>query len=132
MVNPAYETRYTDNTLHRPSAPGLSPWEREWTHPRTGETYELSLTRSTLLAKADMTACFRLVEETSRQAYEKSSRKWRPRHKQTEMRLPDLRYILVKDATGALGGFTSLMPTYEEGQPVVYCYEIHLKTHLQG
>jgi hypothetical protein len=48
------------------------------------------------------------------------------------MRSPDLRYILVKDEAGSLGGFTSLMPTWEEGQPVVYCYEIQLKQHLQG
>ena len=28
--------------------------------------------------------------------------------------------------------FTSLMPVYEEGEPVVYCYEIHLSPALQG
>lgn len=35
-------------------------------------------------------------------------------------------------STGAIRGFTSLMPAYEEGQPVVYCYEIHLKPELHG
>lgn len=49
------------------------------------------------------------------------------------MKSPELRYILVKDEErDIVKGFTSLMPTYEEGQPVVYCYEIHLKPELQG
>ena len=60
------------------------------------------------------------------------------------MRSPELRYVLVHndgsdgddDDTAADGGslvaFTSLMPTYEEGQPVVYCYEVHLQEDLRG
>lgn len=52
--------------------------------------------------------------------------------KRVEMRDPDLRYILIKDAVGHLCAFTSLMPTMEEGQAVVYCYEIHLDSALRG
>lgn len=50
------------------------------------------------------------------------------------MRSPDLRYILVRDieGEGRVGGFTSLMPTFENHEAVVYCYEIHLEDHLQG
>lgn len=52
------------------------------------------------------------------------------------MRDPDLRYILVKDLTTTDGnticGFTSLMPTMEDGEAVIYCYEIHLKPGLRG
>ena len=50
------------------------------------------------------------------------------------MRSPELRYILVRDSETprAIRGFTSLMPTYEEGEPVIYCYEIHLEPELQG
>lgn len=58
--------------------------------------------------------------------------KWQPDNKAKEMRSEDLRYILVKDAAGSVHGFTSLMPTFEAGQPVVYCYEIHLKPELRG
>lgn len=63
---------------------------------------------------------------------------WKPAQKRAEMRSPELRYILVRrrnrdgEGAGEIRGFTSLMPTYEEGQPVVYCYEIHLKPDLQG
>lgn len=72
------------------------------------------------------------MEETSQQDYENSSRGWHPSAKRKEMRDPDLRYILVRDSSSQIQGFTSLMPTLEEGQPVVYCYEIHLKPGLRG
>lgn len=48
------------------------------------------------------------------------------------MRDPDLRYILVKNAAGRVCGYVSFMPTMEEGQAVVYCYEIHLELGLRG
>lgn len=48
------------------------------------------------------------------------------------MREPDLRYILIKDSSGKVCGYTSLMPTIEEGEAVLYCYEIHLKPELRG
>ncbi len=80
----------------------------------------------------ELNACFSLVEETSRADYENSTTKWHPRKKLKELQMPELRYVLVKDPTQAIRGFTSLMPTYEEGQPVVYCYEVHLKPDLQG
>lgn len=81
---------------------------------------------------ADLLACFALVEETSRPDYETSSGGWKPAAKKREMRAPELRYILVKDPSGSIKGFTSLMPTYEQGQPVIYCYEIHLQEDLRG
>lgn len=48
------------------------------------------------------------------------------------MREPEMRYILVKDSAGEVCGYTSLMPTLEEGEAVVYCYEIHLNSDLRG
>jgi hypothetical protein len=95
--------------------------------------YTISLVGQPNLPQDDLQACFRLVEQTSRPDYEQSSVKWRPRKKLEEMASPELRYILVKEKeTNTLRGFTSLMPTYEEGEPVVYCYEIHLQPELQG
>lgn len=84
------------------------------------------------MSAEDLEACFRLVEETSKADYESSSVGWKPAKKLTEMKSPELKYIMVKDVAGSVCGFTSLMPTYEEGEPVVYCYEIHLKPELQG
>ena len=47
------------------------------------------------------------------------------------MQLLDLKYFLVK-LNNFVEGFVSLMPTYEDDYPVVYCYEIHLSLALQG
>ncbi|ROW13484.1 hypothetical protein VPNG_04349 [Cytospora leucostoma] len=108
-------------------------WTSDWSHPKTGNNYQLSLSSpSRTLTTSDLEACFSLVEETSRHDYENSSRGWNPSAKRKEMRDPDLRYILVRDSSSCVQAFTSMMPTLEEGQPVVYCYEIHLKAELRG
>ncbi|KAI8623768.1 acyl-CoA N-acyltransferase [Xylariaceae sp. FL1651] len=110
--------------------PSDSSWT-SWTHPHTHVNYSLTLISAGNLSSADLDACFHLVEETSRGDYESSTTGWEPAKKLVEMKSPELRYILVKDPDSNIRGFTSLMPTYEEGKPVVYCYEIHLKPDLQ-
>ncbi|KAI0108872.1 acyl-CoA N-acyltransferase [Nemania sp. FL0031] len=102
-----------------------------WTHPRTNISYSLALISAGSLSSVDLEACYRLIEETSRADYEASTTGWKPVKKMAEMKSPELRYILVKSPQGDVRGFTSLMATYEEGEPVVYCYEIHLKPDLQ-
>ncbi|KAI0105797.1 acyl-CoA N-acyltransferase [Daldinia grandis] len=111
--------------------PGSPAWP-EWINQKTQDEFSLSLTSSCNLSDENFDACFKLVEETSRADYESSSVGWKPGKKLAEMKSPELRYIIVKDIVGGVRGFTSLMPTYEEGEPVVYCYEIHLKPELQG
>ncbi|KAI5921064.1 acyl-CoA N-acyltransferase [Camillea tinctor] len=108
------------------------PTWNQWVNPKSQDSFSLSLVRAGSLSDEDLKACFDLVEETSRADYEPSSFGWKPSKKIAEMKSPDLRYILVKDSEGRVKAFTSLMPTYEEGEPVVYCYEIHLKPELQG
>ncbi|KAI0466183.1 acyl-CoA N-acyltransferase [Xylaria cf. heliscus] len=110
--------------------PSEPSWN-SWTHPNTHAIYSLALVSAGRLDSADLDACYNLIEETSRADYEGSTFGWKPVKKIAEMKSPELRYILVKDSEGAVRGFTSLMPTYEEGEPVVYCYEIHLKPDLQ-
>lgn len=120
--------------MHRfSSPPDVRPWTTAWTHPKAGTEYTISLVRVEDLPEHDFMACFQLIEETSRPDYENSTAGWNAKKKIVEMKSPGLRYILVKDKdTTTLGGFTSLMPTYEEGQPVIYCYEVHLQPSLQG
>lgn len=115
------------------SATSSPAWTSDWTHPDTDTNYQLSLcSPGRTLADADLDACFSLVEETSRRDYEGSSRGWDAPSKRREMRDADLRYVLVKDPSSQVQAFASLMPTLEEGQPVVYCYEIHLRPALRG
>ncbi len=47
------------------------------------------------------------------------------------MKLLDLKYFLIKQGSKVVG-FVSFMPTYEDDYPVIYCYEIHLSSALQG
>lgn len=84
------------------------------------------------MSLSDLKLCLGLIEETSRSHYEASSRGWNPRKKLIEMKEAEMRYIVVKDSAADVRGFTSLMPTYEEGEPVIYCYEIHLKPEMKG
>lgn len=47
------------------------------------------------------------------------------------MKLLDLKYLIVKRDRD-VEGFVSIMPTYEDDYPVIYIYEIHLDSSLQG
>lgn len=124
--------RNTKLTNLRTSKRKCSASSTTWEHPESKTIYTLTLSQSTKTNEADLDACFSLVEETSRKDYEASSRGWNPQAKKEEMREPDLRYILVKDPAGNVCAYTSLMPTMEDGEPVLYCYEIHLKPELRG
>jgi hypothetical protein len=97
----------------------------------TKEDYEVSLQTAKTLSEADFEACFHLIEFTSAADYKNSKDGWKPRSKRKEMKLLDLKYLLVK-RDDHVEGFVSLMPTYEDDYPVIYCYEIHLSPALQG
>jgi len=123
---------------------GSPQWVTKWEHPRTKKTFTLRVLSSGNLSDRDLNACFELIAETSESDYRNSSVGWHPDKKLKEMKSAELRYILVKDGDGdgdgdgdsdsggSVRAFTSMMPTYEAGQPVVYCYEIHLKPDLRG
>ena len=120
----------------------LWPHDTTVTHTRTdvSRTFDLSLESSSTISDEDLTACFNLLSSTSSVDYETSSMGWSPAKKWKEMRLPDLRYVILKqkeddkglDRLPAVEGFLSLMLTYEDGYEVIYCYEIHLSPRLRG
>jgi hypothetical protein len=103
-----------------------------WTHPLTKQSYSIELLSPRFLSKDDFKACFDIIEFTSGEDYKSASTGWHPAMKKKEMKSPDLRYILVKNDSGTVKGFTSLMPTFENHEPVLYCYEVHLLPELQG
>lgn len=96
-----------------------------WTHPKSQEKFTIELQRAADLSEVDFSACFNLIELTSASAYKKSKDGWKPRSKRKEMKLLDLKYLLVKK-DDQVEGFASFMPTYEDDYAVVYLYEIHL------
>ncbi|KAF7542992.1 hypothetical protein G7Z17_g11108 [Cylindrodendrum hubeiense] len=132
-VNPIEKANKTpdEDFVQEYVKPSSGSWP-QWIHARTEAVYTLSLSRPGDLCDEELDACFHLVDETSGADYRSSSFGWHVAVKKKEMRSADLRYILVKDADGAIKGFTSMMPTFENHEPVVYCYEIHLKPELQG
>ena len=109
-------------------------------HNGMSNCYGISLETSSTISQADFRACFDLIANTSAADYENSSIGWSPTRKRREMRLPDLRYILLNKKSqeeqqgeaSKVGGFLSFMLTYEDGYEVVYCYEIHLSAELHG
>jgi hypothetical protein len=68
---------------------------------------------------------------TSLEDYKRSRGGWKPNAKKKEMRLLDLKYLLVKDGD-QIEAFCSFMPTIEDVYFVIYCYEIHLHPSLEG
>lgn len=82
-------------------------------------------------------SCLDLVELTSAEDYRNSEAGWSRTKKRKEMRLPDLRYLLLQEhkvgpSSPELAGFVSFMITYEDGHEVIYVYEIHLRPDCQG
>ncbi|MCJ1242028.1 hypothetical protein MMC14_010035 [Varicellaria rhodocarpa] len=99
---------------------------------KISKIYTITLEFSSTMSRLDLDACFTLIASTSASAYSSSSIGWSASKKRKEMRLPDLRYLLIKEsATSLPEGFLSFMLTYEDGHEVIYCYEIHLSAHLQ-
>lgn len=85
------------------------------------------------LNEGDLKACLDLLQDTSFADYKNSSTGWSRAQKRKELRLPDLRYVLLRQSQdGLISGFMSFMLTFEDGYEVVYLYEIHLRPELQG
>jgi ribosomal protein S18 acetylase RimI-like enzyme len=90
------------------------------------------------MSKAQLEACFKLVERTSSDAYKAASAGWHPKAKKEEMADKEMGYLLVKTAAkeARILGFISFMATCDEPprqeREVVYMYEIHLDESLRG
>ena len=97
------------------------------------KSYTITIETSTSLSAETLDKCLELIAITSQHHYAPSSMGWHPRQKRKEMRLPDLRYLLVRESPGSpLAAFTSFMLTYEDGKDVIYVYEIHMLDEVRG
>ncbi|KAI9712161.1 MAG: hypothetical protein M1812_006999 [Candelaria pacifica] len=98
--------------------------------------HTLSIETAKSMSPTDFQACYDLIKVTSSEAYKNSSVGWSSTKKKKEMKLPDLRYLLVKRANGsedvAVVAFLSLMLTIEDNHEVVYCYEVHVSERVRG
>ena len=114
----------------------------------------LDIYSASTISSSDLEACLDLIELTSSEAYAASGAGWSRPKKRKEMKLPDMKYLIIRagpsaTSTGpdadrgdepksgprkgnAVLGFLSFMVTYEDGVEVVYCYEIHLAAEARG
>ena len=94
---------------------------------RCGDAKSILKTGESLLKE-----CLQLIELTSAQDYKDSGKGWSNSKKWKEMRLPDMKYIILLAPEDKVAGFVSFMVTYEDDHEVVYIYEIHLVPNWQG
>lgn len=81
-------------------------------------------------------SCMDLIELTSASHYKASEMGWSRSRKMKEMRHPAMRYLLLCPSQDhkefEIGGFLAFMITEEDGYEVIYCYELHLQSRMQG
>lgn len=113
----------------------------------------LDIYSASTISSKDLEACLDLIELTSSEAYAASGAGWSRPKKRKEMKLPDMKYLIIRAGPSSPGpdadrgdepksgdrdegnsvlGFLSFMVTYEDGVEVVYCYEIHLAAEARG
>lgn len=111
--------------MKTPSKPGIQTAD-----------HTLDIYTAQTIPGTEFEACFKLIETSSAADYTAAGVGWSPAKKRREMRLPDMRYLILRRRGGAedgeVVGFLSFMVTYEDGREVIYCYEIHLSPTVQG
>lgn len=109
--------------------------------PADQDTWRLQLRAAGGLSQSELTDCFGVLRDSSAADYRASADGWHPARKRREMRLLDMRYILLGRSSLLcpevemglpVAGFLSFMLTVEDGIEVIYCYEIHLEKYVRG
>ncbi len=77
---------------------GIELQQRAPSLPASSQFYT-SLETAASMPPADLAACFELVRATSAAMYKRATGRWAPAQKRREMRLPDMRYLLVRRRT---------------------------------
>ena len=110
--------------------PATSLWFQE---KSSSTSYQIVVESPETISSEDLDTCFDLIQMTSKTSYANSSLGWHPKAKRREMKLPDLKYLLVRQELGSeILGFASFMLTYEDSREVVYLYDIHLREAVRG
>lgn len=108
------------------------------THENGVQEYVIDIFSSSSIPEKEFEACFELVRLTSSETYRNSSSKWSPSKKKKEMKLKDMKYMILRKqglsvrSFPDIGGFLSFMITYEDGIEVSYCYEVHLPAEMRN
>jgi len=91
-----------------------------------GVDVSLSYSGAAALDDATLHACFDLLKRNMEQHYVASYGSWSDKEKLAELKHADARYVLVRDASGAVVGFVHLRFEWESDDLVLYVMEIQL------
>ncbi|KAJ5675583.1 hypothetical protein N7462_008480 [Penicillium macrosclerotiorum] len=145
LPTPEFISQYVSPLLASGST-GPETKTQEPLEPTPSPNASLDVYSATTIPAADLEACLDLIEQTSGADYAASGAGWSRPKKRKEMKLPDMKYLILRNATlsdapnqpvsgassGSVLGFLSCMVTYEDGKEVIYCYEIHLSPAARG
>lgn len=122
--------------------------ESQWSHASSEDehNFTIELHSPSTLPRTDLEGLVELIEETSAADYRASSAGWDYRHKTTEMRQPEMRFLIAlavnpvdrgpndddDEGMETHAGFLSFMLTTEGPDAVIYVYEIHLYDWARG
>ena len=84
------------------------------------------------LPKAIFNACFNLVRDNVRDYYISSTLGWSTPKKRREMGEYPTRTLYLIDKKAELVGFLNWQPVVEEGEAVIYCYELQISKKWHG
>jgi len=95
--------------------------------------YVIDLHTSASLPTPLFDACFQLLQDNMSASYKATNLGWHPRKKKEEMKHPAMRYLILSEGnSNAFAGFLEFMITEEEGDEVIYTYELDIPSSFQG
>lgn len=99
---------------------------------RNGLNVHLECQRVTNMSKEDIDWAFDLTKHNMQLLYENSSWGWSDKKKRDEMTEDKAWYLLAKCESGKAIGFSHFRFDLDEGDEVLYCYEIQLESNVRG
>lgn len=99
---------------------------------RNGLNLHLECQRVTELNKEDIEWAFDLTKHNMQLLYENSTWGWSDKKKRDEMTEDKAWYLLAKNESGKAVAFSHFRFDLEEGEEVLYCYEIQVESDARG
>lgn len=99
---------------------------------RNGLNLHLECQRVTELNKEDIEWAFDLTKHNMQLLYENSTWGWSDKKKKDEMTEDKAWYLLAKNESGKAVAFSHFRFDLEEGEEVLYCYEIQVESDARG
>ncbi|RPA83500.1 hypothetical protein BJ508DRAFT_360473 [Ascobolus immersus RN42] len=100
---------------------------------KDGRSYKATLETSTTLDDETLQTCFQLVKDGCKDMYDRSEMRWSNSKKKEEMRMKGMNFLVLRDSeTTEFAGFLSMLVTVEEGEELIYCYELHITPSKHG